>query len=487
MNENQIMQQAIKTNRGSARSAEQEKRKGKLQVELSLKAFCFFQLIFFSSLALAIARKEARDGLVAIPMSSKKEKVKRKRGEKRRLPGFIYSGGDKLENADEEEEEILAALNDREDYEEVAQFGKNEFSHEITHMSTSSLLKVSRYSCLFLWKLFSVNTPRVSHLQEPGSSRSPSSCSAISCPSSENAISSAASPPPVSPCPPEPSPASPSPSSLSVSCLLDDAASIEEMEAAVIDEDVIGSMKEEEGNLPSENFENQNVLNPDTNHINEAKDIPKNLFTSPSVDITSNKISIISDHERDNSKEGTLRQLHEDQTVDQLHESKKCNNYEVVAKTFKGPDGPGPLCDSYTENKTEVQVLDRFQQRSSDHLCQSLVVEATITGWSVSPFSGARWEPWKLLNNTLSTTARLSPYIRRDTETEPAGLAVLRKFDSNETRLHPIDFCYLQPQLVPAVNCLAEKVDPMSLLHTVEEILKAACELFYILAVLAWH
>ena len=149
MNENQIMQQAIKTNRGSARSAEQEKRKGKLQVELSLKAFCFFQLIFFSSLALAIARKEARDGLVAIPMSSKKEKVKRKRGEKRRLPGFIYSGGDKLENADEEEEEILAALNDREDYEEVAQFGKNEFSHEITHMSTSSLLKVSRYSCLF--------------------------------------------------------------------------------------------------------------------------------------------------------------------------------------------------------------------------------------------------------------------------------------------------------------------------------------------------
>ena len=149
MNENQIMQQAIKTNRGSARSAEQEKRKGKLQVELSLKAFCFFQLIFFSSLALAIARKEARDGLVAIPMSSKKEKVKRKRGEKRRLPGFIYSGGDKLENADEEEEEIVAALNDREDYEEVAQFGKNEFSHEITHMSTSSLLKVSRYSCLF--------------------------------------------------------------------------------------------------------------------------------------------------------------------------------------------------------------------------------------------------------------------------------------------------------------------------------------------------
>merc|ERR1719500_1089779 len=331
-----------------------------------------------SSLALAIARKEARDGLVAIPMSSKKEKVKRKRGEKRRLPGFIYSGGDKLGNADEEEEEIVAALNDREDYEEIAQFGKNEFSHEITHMSTSSLLKVSR----------------MSHLQEPGSSRSPSSCSAISCPSSENAISSAASPPPVSPCPPEPSPASPSPSSLSVSCLFDDAASIEEMEAAVIDEDVIGSMKEEEGNLASENFENQNVLNPDTNHIDEAKEIPKNLFTSPSVDITSNKISIISDHERDNSKEGTLRQLHEDQTADQLHESKKCNNYEVVAKTFKGPDGPGPLCDSYTENKTEVQVLDRFQQRSSDHLCQSLVVEATTTGWSVSPFSGARLSPY---------------------------------------------------------------------------------------------
>ena len=36
---------------------------------------------------------------------------------------------------------------------------------------------------------------------------------------------------------------------------------------------------------------------------------------------------------------------------------------------------------------------------------------------------------------------------------------MLRKFDSFATRLHPIDFCYLQPQLVPAVNCLAEKVN----------------------------
>jgi len=61
-------------------------------------------------------------------------------------------------------------------------------------------------------------------------------------------------------------------------------------------------------------------------------------------------------------------------------------------------------------------------------------------------------------DNLNPNFVRLSPYIRRDTETEPPGLAVLRRFDSFATRLHPIDFCYLQPQLVPAVNCLAEKL-----------------------------
>merc|ERR1712130_20860 len=105
---------------------------------------------------------------------------------------------------------------------------------------------------------------------------------------------------------------------------------------------------------------------------------------------------------------------------------------------------PGSSCDSQTEAENEVQVLDRFQYRRSydAHPCGSLVVEGSTTDWSVSPFSGAR----------------LSPFIRRDTETLPPGLAALRKLEKFATRLHPIDFCYLQPQLLPAVNCLAEKL-----------------------------
>merc|ERR1719285_167706 len=123
-----------------------------------------------------------------------------------------------------------------------------------------------------------------------------------------------------------------------------------------------------------------------------------------------------------------------------------CKNSAVgdEVKAVNRLQEPDSSCNSQTEDENEAQVLDRFQyQGSSVPPCQSLVVEASvITDWSVSPFTGAR----------------LSPYIRRDTESEPSGLAVLRRFDSFATRLHPIDFCYLQPQLVPAVNCLAEKV-----------------------------
>ena len=288
---------------------------------------------------------------------------------------------------------------------------------------------------------------------EPGPSRSPSisSSSATSCPSLETAIAHSypslgtamtqSSPPESPPCHPPDS--SPSPNSPTVSCLLDDdTASIEEMGDAAIDEDVIGSLVEEgeEGNLLGELFEN--------------RDVAKN--------ITSDLTSYVSDVQRDFSEEERMQHLPEEQ----LNQSDTCKN-PAVGEVFLVPSvnrfyKPGSSCDSQTEAENEVQVLDRFQyHRSYDaHPCRSLVVEGSTTDWSVSPFSGARLEPLTLkLDPHLCNIARLSPFIRRDTETEPPGLAALRKLEKFATRLHPIDFCYLQPQLLPAVNCLAEKVN----------------------------
>ena len=110
------------------------------------KGICFFNF-FCSSLALAIARKEARDGLVAIPMSSKKEKVKKKRGEKRRLmeDGRIESL--KVENEEKDfEEEVEERLKNCNDYEEEGLYHSNGDGHyyENTPTTTPSLFKVSR-------------------------------------------------------------------------------------------------------------------------------------------------------------------------------------------------------------------------------------------------------------------------------------------------------------------------------------------------------
>jgi len=391
-----------------------------------------------SSLALAIARKEARDGLVAIPMANKKEKVRKKRGEKRRL----LEENLEVEYAADEEEEVKVRFKICEDHEEEKSDRFDCDGQYYENVSTTSLLKVSR----------------MNNLLEPGPSRSPSvsSSSATSCPSLEAAV--APSSPPESPCPPDPSPVSPSPNSPSVTSLLDDdTASIEEMGDAAIDEDVIGSLVEEGGNLLSELFENKDVTDStidesqkgsqdfDNENI-EANEMQSNI-SSPSALITSDLTSHASDVQRDFSEEETLQHLPEEQAQDQLHESDTCKNPAVgevpLVPSMNRFHEPGSSCDNQREAENGLQVLDRFQHHgSSAHLCRSLVVEAATTDWSVSPFSGAR----------------LSPFIRRDTETEPAGLAVLRKFDSFATRLHPIDFCYLQPQLVPAVNCLAEKL-----------------------------
>ena len=325
-------------------------------------------------------------------------------------------------------------------------------------------------------------SPRVNNLLEAGPagpSRSPSvsSSSAASCPSLETAV--APSPPPESPCPHDPPPASPS-----VSCLLDnDAASIEEIEDAAIDEDVFDSLvKEEEeegGNLLSDLFENQQVTDSATDETQEgsqgidnedveAKEMLSNI-SSPSANITSDLTSCASEIQRDFSEEEMSQHLPQEQMLDQLPD--KWKNSAVggevpLVQTMNRFQEPDSSCDSQAETDNEVQVLDRFQHHgSSTHPYQSLVVESTPTDWSVSPFSGARLDSFletEKLSLLSTAIARLSPYIRRDTETEPDGLAVLRNFDSFATRLHPIDFCYLQPQLLPAVNCLAEKVNPQA-------------------------
>ena len=254
-----------------------------------------------------------------------------------------------------------------------------------------------------MFKLKLLLTPRMNNLLEPGPSRSPSvsSSSATSCPSLEAAV--APSSPPESP---GPSPVSPSPNSPSVSSLLDDdTASIEEMGDAAIDEDVIGSLVEEGGNLLSELFENQDVIDSTTDEPQrgskdfDTENIEVNEISSHRAIITSDLTSHASDVQRDFSEEESLQHLPEEQTQDQLHESDTCKNPAVgevpLVPSMNRFHQPGSSCDNQREAENGLQVLDRFQHHgSSAHLCRSLVVEAATTDWSVSPFSGARLEPF---------------------------------------------------------------------------------------------
>jgi len=101
------------------------------------------------------------------------------------------------------------------------------------------------------------------------------------------------------------------------------------------------------------------------------------------------------------------------------------------------------------DTKTDFQdasdgrnVLDRFQ-RTSKHPNQSLLVTGrSETTFVRSPFSGRQ----------------LKPYIRRDTETVPPRLQILRgiqKLDSTKPLFHPLDYVYIQSNHVSAVNNLA--------------------------------
>ena len=259
-------------------------------------------------------------------------------------------------------------------------------------------------------KLKLLLTSRMNNLLEPGPSRSPSvsSSSATSCPSLEAAV--APSSPPESPCPPDPSPVSPSPNSPSVTSLLDDdTASIEEMGDAAIDEDVIGSLVEEGGNLLNLLFENQDVTNSTTDESQKgSQDLDnENMeanISSPGAIIASDLTSHASDVQRDISEEETLQHLPEEQAQDQLHESDTCKNPAVgevpLVPSMNRFHEPGSSCDNQREAENGLQVLDRFQHHgSSAHLCRSLVVEAATTDWSVSPFSGARLEPFLETDN----------------------------------------------------------------------------------------
>ena len=89
-------------------------------------------------------------------------------------------------------------------------------------------------------------------------------------------------------------------------------------------------------------------------------------------------------------------------------------------------------------------ILDRFQI-SRIRKDDSLVVPGIITNFVQSPYS----------------QKKLKPYIRRDVETIPVKLKILRDLQSrNKDNLfkelqHPIDFCYVQPNHLSAVNKLA--------------------------------
>eukprot|EP00092_Neocalanus_flemingeri_P001854 GFUD01001977.1.p1 GENE.GFUD01001977.1~~GFUD01001977.1.p1 ORF type:complete len:267 (+),score=39.89 GFUD01001977.1:26-802(+) len=89
-------------------------------------------------------------------------------------------------------------------------------------------------------------------------------------------------------------------------------------------------------------------------------------------------------------------------------------------------------------------ILDRFQI-SRIRTDSSLVISGRITNFVQSPYS----------------QKTLKPYIRRDIETIPLKLKILRALNSknkdnpSKELLHPIDFCYVQPNHIPAVNTLA--------------------------------
>jgi len=329
-----------------------------------------------SSLALAIERKKARDGLVAIPRSNKREKMmKRKRSE---IKGQDFSTDEYIEEKEEFSKATLSRT-----------------SNIIDQNPDNSLRKVFRLSSL------------------PPSRISPSKGSSEEAPPSISApIPSLEPPSHYSPLPLSSSRQSPSDTPLFAETTIN-----EEMEGCDIDEAVVSSLLEERKECNSPRSCNS----------------PFKLVIQPELYIEGN----LSPGSMNAAPHEVKAPLETSDSIAPTDED--INQYNRIPQALT--EGPST---SRSDEKDHIQVLDRFQhsESSATSTCLSLVVEKLVTNWSISPYSGKR----------------LSPYIRRDTETEPAGLAVLRSLDKSSTRLHPIDFCYLQPQLVPAVNCLAEKL-----------------------------
>jgi len=315
-----------------------------------------------SSLALAIERKKARDGLVAIPRSNKREKMmKRKRSETK---GRDFSRDEYIEG---KEEDFKATLS-----------------------TTSNIIDQNPNSLPKVFRLSSLPPSRISSSKGSSEEAPPS----ISAP-----LPSLEPPSPYSPLPLSSSRQSPSVT------LLTETAINEEMESCDIDETIVSSLLEERKECDSPRSCNS----------------PFKLVIQPELYIEGNP----SPGSMNAATHGVKAHLETYNRIPQIPT-------EGTSTSRSG-------------EKDHIQVLDRFQHSSSSastSTCLSLLVEELVTNWSISPYSGTR----------------LSPYIRRDTETEPAGLAILRSLDKFSSRLHPIDFCYLQPQLVPAVNCLAEKL-----------------------------
>ena len=189
------------------------------------------------------------------------------------------------------------------------------------------------------------------------------------------------------------------------------------MEEAAIDEAVVSSFEDEErGNILGEVIDSatdetpEQCQNINTENTAEAKEMSINI-SSPSANITFDLTSFASiprDNERDLSDEELSPHLPDDEEMSPLLPEVKltmCKNSAVgdEVQTVNRLQEPDSSCNSQTEDENEAQVLDRFQhQGSSVPLCQSLVVEASvITDWSVSPFTGARLDPFLETGNLI--------------------------------------------------------------------------------------
>ena len=139
------------------------------------------------------------------------------------------------------------------------------------------------------------------------------------------------------------------------------------------------------------------------------------------------------------------------------------------------------------EEMTDCDIKIGVQQKEEDGVGQDLSEEKGAAGRGRAALARLRGEagldclvatgsPLTSPSTSPYSGRRLLPYIRRDTETTPAKLALLRSIQVGEFRfwclisifclqarcreggkqlLHPVDFCYVQPGLVGAASSLA--------------------------------